>query len=156
VLFKLAVLLVLRVDGRATLADLQGHVSVARRGRVSNDRLLINHIHIAPREDTLKVGPLITATPPCISMLTESKPTSQRDHTVSVHVFQHLNPIMGLKSQVAGVRRSIGVERGSDRQHRWGLRIRRRGRAGILVRRRGRLIGGFLIQGGVGKLVGGR
>lgn len=65
-LLKLAGFLLVRVFSGATLADFEGHISVTRR---SWRRLVFYHAHIATREDTLQVGPLITTTPPCRSLL---------------------------------------------------------------------------------------
>ena len=65
-LLKLAGFLLVRIFCGATLADFEGHISVTRR---SWCRLFFDHAHIATREDTLQVGPLITTTPPCGSLL---------------------------------------------------------------------------------------
>lgn len=55
-----------RCSRRAGLADFERHVTVIRRLRSDwrSGRLLVNHSHIAPGEDALEVGTLVSTTPP--------------------------------------------------------------------------------------------
>lgn len=64
-LLKLALLSrVVRVRGRSTLADIQGHISVVGLRRHGSGSLLLNNVHVSPGEDTFHAGTLVATAPP--------------------------------------------------------------------------------------------
>lgn len=96
------------------------HISVAHwatilllrdglRGACERGRLLIKHLDVAAREDTLQVRALVLAFPP-----------------FSVHVFGHNNTVIGGEGQVASIGGLIGIQgtRGAEGRG-WRLVVRR-------------------------------